>query len=88
VVPAAQPGRPRPVRDNCPRPRQPGRASHTAGHHPRRRPATTAEQAVLARWSGWGAVAEVFDAARQELAWAREELASLLTPGGTGCCGA
>ena len=44
------------------------------------RPATAAEQAVLGRWSGWGAVPEVFDTARQEFAWAREELASLLPP--------
>ena len=44
------------------------------------RPATAAEQAVLARWSGWGAVPEVFDTARQEFTWAREELAGLLTP--------
>jgi N12 class adenine-specific DNA methylase len=42
--------------------------------------ATAAEQAVLARWSGWGAVPEVFDPARQELAWARAELARLLIP--------
>ena len=45
------------------------------------RPATAAEQAELARWSGWGAVPEVFDTTRQELAWARAELATLLTPG-------
>ena len=45
------------------------------------RPATAAEQAELARWSGWGAVPDVFDATRQELAWARAELATLLTPG-------
>jgi len=35
---------------------------------------------VLARWSGWGAVPEVFDPRRQEYAPARAELASLLTP--------
>jgi len=45
------------------------------------RPATAPEQAVLARWSGWGAVPEVFDNGRQDLAWAREDLTSLLTPG-------
>ena len=44
------------------------------------RPAAPAEQAVLARWSGWGAVPEVFDDARQEFAWAREQLASMLSP--------
>jgi N12 class adenine-specific DNA methylase/SAM-dependent methyltransferase len=42
---------------------------------------TAAEQAELARWSGWGAVPDVFDPARQDLAWAREELAVRLTPG-------
>jgi N12 class adenine-specific DNA methylase/SAM-dependent methyltransferase len=44
------------------------------------RPPTPAEQAVLARWSGWGAVPEVFNPARRELAWARERLAELLGP--------
>jgi N12 class adenine-specific DNA methylase len=44
------------------------------------RPATGAEQAVLARWSGWGAVPEVFDPRRPEYTPARVELASLLTP--------
>ncbi|MFI5066329.1 MAG: hypothetical protein ACHP9Z_20450, partial [Streptosporangiales bacterium] len=43
------------------------------------RPAAPAEQAVLARWSGWGAVPEVFDPGRQAFAWAREELAAHLT---------
>ena len=43
------------------------------------RRANAAEQTVLARWSGWGAVPEVFDAAREDLAWARAELATLLT---------
>ncbi len=43
-------------------------------------PATPSEQAVLARWSGWGAVPEVFDPAREELAWARARLAELLGP--------
>jgi SAM-dependent methyltransferase len=42
------------------------------------RPATPAEQKVLARWSGWGAVPEVFDERRADLAWAREQLAGLL----------
>ena len=45
-----------------------------------RRPATPAEQEVLARWSGWGAVPEVFDDRRAEFAWAREQLADLLSP--------
>jgi SAM-dependent methyltransferase len=35
---------------------------------------------VLARWSGWGAVPEVFDDRRAEFAWAREQLAALLSP--------
>ena len=45
-----------------------------------RRPATPAEQDVLGRWSGWGAVPEVFDDRREEFAWAREQLAVLLSP--------
>ena len=44
------------------------------------RPATPDEQAVLARWSGWGAVPEVFDPDRRAHAWARDELSRLLTP--------
>jgi hypothetical protein len=44
------------------------------------RPATAEEQRVLARWSGWGAVPEVFDSDRPDFAWAREQLAELLTP--------
>ena len=35
---------------------------------------------MLARWSGWGAVPEVFDARRPEYAWAREQLGVLLSP--------
>jgi len=42
------------------------------------RAATPAEQAVLARWSGWGAVPEVFDEARAQFAAARVELRHLL----------
>jgi SAM-dependent methyltransferase len=44
------------------------------------RPAAAGEQAVLARWSGWGAVPEVFDSSREELEWARQDLADFLTP--------
>ena len=44
------------------------------------RPATPPEQAVLARWSGWGAVPEVFDEDREEFAWARGQLAGLMSP--------
>lgn len=42
------------------------------------RPAAAVEQAVLARWSGWGAVPEVFDTGRDDFAWAREQLNDLL----------
>ena len=42
------------------------------------RPATPGEQAVLARWSGWGAVPEVFT--HDRFGWAREQLAELLSP--------
>ena len=42
------------------------------------RPATPDEQAVLARWSGWGAVPQVFDDDRDEFAAARAELHQLL----------
>ena len=34
----------------------------------------------MARWSGWGAVPEIFDDRREKFAWAREQLAGLLTP--------
>jgi N12 class adenine-specific DNA methylase/SAM-dependent methyltransferase len=43
------------------------------------RPATADEQAILARWSGWGAIPQVFDPSRTEHAWAREQLAELLS---------
>src|SRR6266581_5177652 len=43
------------------------------------RPATAGEQRALARWSGWGAVPEAFDDTREEFAWAREQLAGLLS---------
>lgn len=42
------------------------------------RPATEAQQADLARWSGWGAVPEVFDDLRPEMSWARDQLAEML----------
>ena len=42
------------------------------------RPAAPGEQAVLARWSGWGAVPQVFDDDRDEFAAARAELRQLL----------
>ena len=44
------------------------------------RPASPEEQAILARWSGWGAAPEVFDPERRAHTWAREELSRLLTP--------
>ena len=44
------------------------------------RPATGEEQAVLARWSGWGAVPAVFDETDDRYATERSELAELLTP--------
>jgi hypothetical protein len=43
------------------------------------RTASASEQVVLARWSGWGAVPETFDASREDVAWARRELADLLS---------
>lgn len=42
------------------------------------RPATPAEQRVLATWSGWGAVPQVFDPRASELAAERDTLAELL----------
>lgn len=42
------------------------------------RPATGAEQRTLARWSGWGAVPHLFDAARPEWAELREQLKARL----------
>jgi SAM-dependent methyltransferase len=44
------------------------------------RPATAEEQRILAHWSGWGAVPEVFDDRRDEFTWARDQLTGLLTP--------
>ena len=38
------------------------------------------ERAVLEGFTGWGACAEVFDDSHQEFAWAREQLAPLMTP--------
>ena len=42
------------------------------------RPATADEQRVLARWSSWGAVPEIFDEARDTFAREREQLRGLL----------
>ncbi|OYO08831.1 helicase [Enemella evansiae] len=44
------------------------------------RPATADEQQVLARWSSWGAVAEVFDESKTDWADERARLRDLLTP--------
>lgn len=44
-----------------------------------RRAATSEEQAVLARWAGWGGLPEVFDPSRAEYASRRAELQTLLT---------
>jgi N12 class adenine-specific DNA methylase len=45
------------------------------------RHATPEEQAVLARWGGWGAIPGVFEPDRHpELAWAAAELKDLLSP--------
>jgi SAM-dependent methyltransferase len=46
------------------------------------RPATPAEQAVLARWSGWGAVPGVFDESDEHFTAARRELRDLLDEAG------
>lgn len=43
------------------------------------RPATQSEQEVLAAWSSWGAVADVFDDSKANWASEREELKSLLS---------
>jgi N12 class adenine-specific DNA methylase len=43
------------------------------------RPATPGEHAVLARWSGWGAVPEVFDEDRPEYGKVREQLAGFMS---------
>ena len=48
------------------------------------RPATPAEQEVLARWSGWGAVPEVFDDRRAEYAWAPRAARRAAVGGGAG----
>ncbi|ORJ54338.1 helicase-related protein [Mycobacterium simiae] len=42
------------------------------------RPATTSEQRILAAWSGWGAVPQIFDTRNHDLAAERDTLAKLL----------
>ncbi len=46
------------------------------------RPVTAEEQQVLARWSGWGAVPNVFDARKSEFTAERAELMELLSAEG------
>ena len=43
------------------------------------RPATPDEQRILAHWSGWGAVPEVFDDSNADFDQARKQLDGLLT---------
>jgi len=43
------------------------------------RPATADEQAVLARWSGWGAIPNALDDRKVDYQWVRDALASLLS---------
>ena len=80
AVRPTQPGRPRPlgavtrVRANLAAVRM-VRALQAQG-----RRATPDEQTVLARWSGWGAVPEALDERREDFAWARAQLAQLLSP--------
>ncbi|MDN5930238.1 MAG: hypothetical protein L0I24_04120 [Pseudonocardia sp.] len=51
------------------------------GLHSEQRPATADEQQILARWSGWGAVPQVFDTDNDEFAVERTELRGLMTEG-------
>ena len=44
------------------------------------RPATLPEQRILAAWSGWGAIPQVFDPHAQDFTAERARLAGLLTP--------
>ena len=46
----------------------------------RAQPANAAEQQILAKWSSWGAVPQVFDPAHEEYADTRSELHLLLSP--------
>ncbi|MCA2304872.1 helicase [Mycobacterium intracellulare] len=46
--------------------------------HEAQRPATPAEQRILAGWSGWGAVPQAFDTRNDDLAAERDTLAELL----------
>ena len=43
------------------------------------RPATPDEEAVLARWSGWGAIPNALDDRKADYQWVRDELAGLLS---------
>lgn len=44
------------------------------------RPATLPEQRILAAWSGWGAIPQVFDPRAEDFTTERAQLAGLLTP--------
>ncbi|CRK54635.1 putative Helicase conserved C-terminal domain protein [Rhodococcus sp. RD6.2] len=44
------------------------------------RAASESEQRILAQWSGWGGVPQIFDTAKPEFDAARTELQNLLTP--------
>ena len=44
------------------------------------RPATLPEQRILAAWSGWGAIPQVFDPRAEDFTAERAQLAGLLTP--------
>jgi N12 class adenine-specific DNA methylase len=44
------------------------------------RPATLPEQRVLAAWSGWGAIPQIFDPRAEDFTAERAQLAGLLTP--------
>lgn len=44
------------------------------------RPATLPEQRILAAWSGWGAIPQIFDPRAEDFTAERTQLAALLTP--------
>lgn len=48
--------------------------------HDAQRPATLPEQRILAAWSGWGAIPQIFDPRAEDFTAERVQLANLLTP--------
>ena len=76
-----KPERPGALRRRHPGPRQPRRPDHAARIQNENRPATAEEQRALARWSGWGAVPEVFDDRRAELRLGPRPAAAPAHPG-------